>query len=237
MFSTVTAVIATVTFLLPGFIVADLAQRQRAGSSSLGDQRALLRALFFSVLIHLLASAWTWSLVQKLDDGAWHDHYGAAISYLAVVVAVVPVGLGLLLNDVLLRAERGDGELKRWHYALGARDARDAWDFTFQRYYDEGVWILVHLKAAPPAGGGARVVIGKYGKGAAIGRSPVPEHDLFLRELWAADEDGKPVAPFAPPRSLWVAKSEIAEIYLLEQEGTTPPEWPPGAQEQDRRAG
>jgi hypothetical protein len=227
-FATVTAVIATVTFLLPGFIVADLAQRQRAGSSSLGDQRALLRALFFSVLIHLLASWWTWSLVQKLDGGDWHKHYWEALSYLTIVVLAIPVALGLSLNEVLIRAERQDGQLRRWHYALGARDARDAWDYLFQRYHEHGVWVLVHLKAAPPAGDGARVVIGRYGRGAAAGQSPVPEHDLFLRDLWVADEAGSPVQRFDPPRSLWVAKSEIAELYLLEQDASKPLAAPPG---------
>ena len=229
MFSTITAVIATVVFLLPGFIVADLAQRQRAGSSSLGDQRALLRALFFSVLIHLAASWWTWDLVQKLDDAGWHEHYGAAVLYLLVAVVVIPVALGLLLNEVLIRAERKEGQLKRRHYALGARDARDAWDYAFQRYHDQGVWVLVHLKASPPAEGGARVVIGKYGRGAASGQSPVPEHDLFLRELWTADEAGTPVSPFTPPRALWVAKSDIAELYLLEDGASSASHKPPGA--------
>jgi hypothetical protein len=84
-FTTLTAVIATVVFLLPGFVVADLAQRQRAGSATLGDQRAVLRSLFFSVLIHLVVSYWTWWLVQELDGDDWADHYGATVLYVAVV--------------------------------------------------------------------------------------------------------------------------------------------------------
>jgi hypothetical protein len=128
---------------------------------------------------------------------------------------------------VLVRAERGDGELRRWHYALGARDARDAWDATFQRYHDSGVWVLVHFKDVS-SDAGARVVIGKYGRGAAAGQSPVPEHDLFLRDLWAADEAGIPVQQFDPPRSLWVAKSEIAELYFLESDGASAGPEPPG---------
>jgi Family of unknown function (DUF6338) len=229
MFSTIAAVVATTVFLLPGFIVADLAQRQRAGSRTLGDQRAVLRSLFYSVLIQLGVSPWTWDVAQDLDGGQWHEHYGAVALYVLVVVVLLPVCLGLALNEVLVRAERGDGHLRRWHYALGARDARDAWDYPFQRYNDKGVWVLVHLKNAP-AGGGTRIVIGQYGVGAAAAQSPVPDHDLFLRELWTADEDGKPVEPYTPPRSLWVAKTEIAELYFLDTEGDMPVA-PPGTPE------
>jgi hypothetical protein len=230
MFSTVAAVVATTVFLLPGFIVADLAQRQRAGRRTLGDQRAVLRSLFFSVLFQLVVSPWTWHLAEDLQGDRWHEHYGEVALYVLIVVLIVPVVAGLLLNEVLVRAERGDGQLRRWHYALGARDARDAWDYTFQRYHDKGVWVLVHLKNAP-ADGGTRIVIGQYGIGAAAGQSPVPEHDLFLRDLWTADEDGKPVEPYSPPRSLWVAKTEIAELYFLDTEGEAMPVAPPGTPE------
>lgn len=213
MFTTLTAVIATVVFLLPGFVIADLAQRQRAGSASLGDQRAVLRSLFFSVAIHLVAGAWTWELAQELEGTGWRDELVEVTAYVLVVVVSVPVVLGLLLSEWLLRAERGDGRLRWWHYALGARDARDAWDFAFQRYRDRGVWVLVRFRESQVA---PRFVIGKYGEGSAFGQSPSPEHDLFLRDLWAADQDGQPAERIEPPRSLWVAASQIAELYLLE---------------------
>jgi hypothetical protein len=249
-FSTLTAVIATVVFLLPGFVVADLAQRQRAGSSTLGDQRAVLRALFFSVLVHLLAGVWTWELAQELEGDGWRDELLEVLVYVAVVVVAAPVAAGLLLNRLILKAEQGEpsvaeteeagarndtdgghektGQLRWWHYAIGARDARDAWDFAFQRYRDTGVWVLVHFRETPPEGG-PRIVIGKYGPGAAFGQSPSPEHDRFLRDLWTADEAGQPVAPMDPPRSLWVSASQIAELYLLETEGAGPGPAPPGA--------
>ena len=228
MFTTVAAVIATVVFLLPGFVVADISQRQRAGSATLGDQRAVLRALFFSVAIHLAVGAWTWDLAKELVGGGWRDEHVEVSAYVATVVIAVPVLAGLALNALLLKAERrADGELRWWHYALGARDARDAWDFAFQRYRDTGVWVLVHFKDAPEAG--PRVVIGKYGQGAAFGQSPSPEHDLFLRELWTADEAGQPVEQIDPPRSLWVSAAQIAELYLLESGDDGPGAVPPGA--------
>ena len=229
MFSTLVSVAATGVFLLPGFVVADLAQRERAGSRSLGDQRALLRALFFSALIHLVFSWWTWSLAQDLDDAGWHEHYGAVALYVLVVVVITPVLAGLGLSALLLRAERDDGDLKWWHYAIGARDARDAWDFAFQRYRDSGVWVLVHFRQANgDGGGGPRVIIGRYRPGAAFGQSPSPEHDLFLRDLWTADENGVAVAPLEPPRSLWVASTQIAELYLLETGDDVAGPLPPG---------
>ena len=227
MFSTLTAVIATVVFLLPGFVVADIAQRQRAGSGNLGDQGVVLRALFFSVMIHLLAGVWTWELAQELEGSGWHDELLEVSGYVLVVVLIAPVAMGLALSATLLRAERRHREYKWWHYAIGARDARDAWDFAFQRYRDTGVWVLVHFKDSLPDR--PRIVIGKYGQGAAFGQSPSPEHDLFLRDLWTADEAGQPVGRMEPPRSLWVSASQISELYLIEPDADGPGAAPPGA--------
>jgi hypothetical protein len=231
---TLASVVASVVFLLPGFVVADIAQRERAGSGTLGDQRALLRALAFSVVIHVVVGSWTWELVQELEHGGWRDELLELTTYVLVVVLIAPTVSGLLLNRLLVRAERGDGQLRWWHYAMGARDARDAWDFAFQRYRQTGVWVLVHFRDA--TGSGPRVVIGKYGEGAAFGQSPSPEHDLFLRELWTADEAGQPVARIDPPRSLWVAASQIAELYLLETGAAAGAE-PPGAGEKSASRG
>jgi hypothetical protein len=51
------------------------------------------------------------------------------------------------------------------------------------------------------------------------GQSPA-EHDLFLQELWAVDELGHPVTMLDPPRGMWVAKNEIAEVYVFDGDPT-----------------
>jgi hypothetical protein len=108
------------------------------------------------------------------------------VLYVAVVVAAIPVVVGLALNTVLIAAERGEGQLERRHDALGARDARDAWDFTFQRFHDTGVWVLVQLNGVPPGGGAERHSSGPRGERA---------HRPAVLEL------GQRRAPVARPRS------------------------------------
>lgn len=41
-----------------------------------------------------------------------------------------------------------------------------------------------------------------------------------LHELWAVDAIGRPVEKLAPARGMWVAKEEIAELYVLDGDPT-----------------
>lgn len=130
------------------------------------------------------------------------------------MLLVSPLIVGLSINMLLRRAEQ-KGTLSWWHHALGGRDSRDGWDYAFQRAATKGAWVLVHLKGGGPQY--PRLVLGKYGTHSAVGQSP-SAHDLYLQELWSVDDEGSPVARIDPPRSMWVAKDEIAEIYFLDQE-------------------
>jgi hypothetical protein len=202
--------------VLPGFIAVELTQRGRAVAISGDGQSALLHALFYAVLIHLVWSWRTWQLAQDLAGGHWRHHLGELVVWVILVLLVSPIALGLAVNEMLRRAEER-GSLAWWHLALGGRDARDAWDYGFQRAAAAGAWVLVHLKSGDPAY--PRMVLGKFGQHSAIGQTPA-EHDLFLQELWSVDDLGNPIARVDPSRGMWVAKAEIAEIYFLDDDAT-----------------
>lgn len=200
--------------VLPGFITAELTQRGRAVAASRDGQSILLHALFYAVLINLIWSWRTWQLAQDLAGGNWQHHLSELVVWSILVLLVTPVVLGLAINAVLRRAEQR-GTLSWWHYALGGRDARDAWDYSFQRAAAAGAWILVHLQGGDPEY--PRMVVGKFGTRSAVGQTPAA-HDLFLQELWSVDLAGNPIAAIEPARGMWVAKDEIAEIYFLDTE-------------------
>jgi hypothetical protein len=200
--STLISLLIAVAAVLPGFVTVELTQRQRAVQNGGDAQSVVLRALFYAV--------------QDLTGGHWQDHLDEVITWTIVVLVVSPILVGVPLNHVLRDAE-SKGSLSWWHYALGGRDARDAWDVVFQRATIDGAWVLVHLKGDEPAS--PRVVLGKYGKRSVAGQSPA-EHDMFLQELWAVDELGHPVAMLDPPRGMWVAKEGIAELYVFDGDPT-----------------
>jgi Family of unknown function (DUF6338) len=214
---TLVSLIIAVSAVLPGFVTVELTQRQRAVQTGGDAQGIVLRALFYALLIHLVWSWWTWHLVQDLTGAHWHRHLGETVTWALVVLVASPIVIGLPLNHVLRTAE-SKGSLSWWHYALGGRDARDAWDLVFQRATVNGAWVLVHLKGDTPDA--TRVVLGKYGKRSAAGQSPA-EHDLFLQEMWSVDELGHPVAKLEPQRGMWIAKDGIAELYFLDGDPTT----------------
>jgi Family of unknown function (DUF6338) len=212
--ATLVALTITVAAVLPGFVTVELTQRQRAVRAGEDAQSLVLRALFYALLIHLAWSWWTWSLAQSLEGTNWRRDLGALVSWALIVLVVSPIAVGLPLNRLLRRAE-SRGTLSWWQYSLGGRDARDAWDLAFQRAAVEGSWVLVHLKGDTSEA--PRLVLGEYGRGSAAGQSPA-EHDLFLHEIWSADEFGRPVAKLHPSRSMWVCKDRIAELYFLKGE-------------------
>jgi hypothetical protein len=214
---TLVSLVIAVAAVLPGFVTVELTQRQRAVQIGGDGQGIVLRALFYALLIHLIWSWWTWQLAQDLAGPHWQRHLGETVGWALVVLVASPIAIGLPLNRVLRRAE-GKGSLSWWHYALGGRDARDAWDLVFQRATINGAWVLVHLKGDTPEA--PRVVLGKYGQRSAAGQSP-SEHDLFLQEMWSVDELGHAVAKLDPERGMWIAKDAIAELYFLEGDPTS----------------
>jgi hypothetical protein len=208
-FSTLVAVISILALVLPGFVIADLQRRKRASVAADSDWELVLRALSYSLILHLIVSPWTRSLVLKVQDGDWQDHLGALFLYGAVVLVVAPVTIGLGLNELLLRAERSGKNLRWWHYALGGRDARQSWDFVFQRI-EHGRWIVVKLKSA-------RAIAGKLGRGSWVSQSPAPGgHDLWLQEIWSVDDFGQPAAMIRPRQGMWVAREQIEALFVIE---------------------
>jgi hypothetical protein len=132
------------------------------------------------------------------------------------VLVGAPVALGVALNFALARIERLEGPPPLWAAALGAGQARDAYDFAFQRVSDEGAWLIVelvgHTSAEP------RLVGGRYGRASAVGQTPSP-HDLYLEQLYLVGEDDKGLrhltAAIEPPRGVYLSGSQIARIELL----------------------
>lgn len=209
MFTTLVAVISILVLVLPGFVIADLQRRRRASVAADSDWELVLRALSYSLILHLTVSPWTRCLVLKIEDGDWQDHLGALVVYGAVVLVLAPVGIGLGLNEILLRAERSGKNLRWWHYALGGRDARQSWDYIFQRI-ERGRWIVVKLKSG-------RAIAGKLGKGSWASQSPAPGgHDLWLQEIWSVDDFGRPGSMIEPRQGMWVAREDIETLFVID---------------------
>jgi hypothetical protein len=215
MLSTAMAIVAAIALLLPGFLVAEIANA-RGARNSRSDLELALRALFYALVIQLIFVWWTPGLVDRVDNGdQWRAHVDALALYAATVLVGVPLVIGTLLNALLERVEGRDGPTPLWAAALGAGQARDAYDFAFQRVHSDGAWVVVELlghTAAEP-----RLVAGRYGRGSAVGQTP-SAHDVFLERLCIVEEtDGVRhlTGVIDPPRGVYVSASQIAKIEIL----------------------
>ena len=62
---TITGLVIAVAMVLPGFVIAELSVVGRAKAQS-SDLELVLRALFYALLLHLVASPWTASVKNDI---------------------------------------------------------------------------------------------------------------------------------------------------------------------------
>lgn len=216
MLTTVASIVSAIALLLPGFIITELSVA-RSARGSRSDLELALRALSYTLIVHLVFGFWTVHLISTIGSPAhWTHHWGALAAYGSVVLIAVPVILGSLLNRYLARVESRDGPPNLFAAAFGAGEARDAFDFAYQRWRRDGGYVIVelvgHTDEVP------RLVGGVYGRRSAVGQTP-SAHDVFLESLCtvAIDEHGirSLAATIEPHQGVYIAASQIARIDLL----------------------
>lgn len=108
MLSTAVSILAATALLMPGFIIAEVSV-VRAARSSRSDLELALRALTYTLIVHLVFGFWTAHLIKTvgpLED--WVDHVGSISAYVAIVLLGVPIAVGVLLNRYLAGVGSGN---------------------------------------------------------------------------------------------------------------------------------
>lgn len=215
MFDTLGSVALAVGFVLPGFVLADLAESRRATRPARTDLELALRSLVYALLLQGVAAltGWTGSIATDLTSGrGWTDHLTALALYAVVVGVAVPTALGLTLSSWLRRAEQA-GQLEWWHYALGARDYREAWDYVFGKR--EGTYLLFTVAGDD----GPRHLLAKYGTRSWASQAPTRPQEIFVENVWPADSDGmveEADLQRVPPRGMWISTEKIERLEVLD---------------------
>jgi Family of unknown function (DUF6338) len=222
MLTTAIAILAAIALLMPGFVIAELSLA-RSARSSRSDLELALRALTYTLAIHLMFGFWTVNLVDEVGPVEnWPDHLLSLTAYVGVVLFLVPIAIGVSLNRYLASAEARDGPPNILAAGLGAGEARDAFDYAYQRWRKEGVYVIVELTGHSPEA--PRLVGGVYGERSAVGQTPSP-HDVYLQALCTVDEDESGVRSLAskiePERGVYLAASQIARIDLVPEGAST----------------
>ena len=231
MFNTVAGIIVGISLVLPGFIIADLAEARRAQRLARSDWELVLRALIYALVLQslVLLTGWTTRLIDTAGilkharPGAtptWEHHVGAIALYVIVVIVIAPTIIGLVLGWWLRRAE-SRGSLTWIHYALGGRDAREAWDYIFQRY--GAGFILVHLK--PGVDERYPFLVCKFGRTSWAAQTPTTARDVYFEEVWPAKADGQIESEFLVRRGVWLDSDQIDAMFFMEPPGLPQSFW------------
>ena len=216
MLQTAVSILAAIALLMPGFIIAELSVA-RSARSSRSDLELALRALAYTLIVHLVFGFWTAHLIRTIGSpNDWVDHVVAISAYVAIVLLAVPIGVGIALNRYLASVEAKDGPPNLFAAGLGGGEARDAFDYAYQRWRRNGVYVIVELVGHSPEN--PRLVGGIYGERSAIGQTPSP-HDIYLESLCTVSEDENGVRNLAsridPERGVYIAAPQIARVNLV----------------------
>jgi hypothetical protein len=216
MLSTAVSLLAAIALLMPGFLIAELSVA-RSARASRSDLELALRALAYALIVHLIFGFWTAHLVDSVGSpDSWTDHLCEISVYVGVVLLAAPVAIGVILNHYLAKVEGKEGPPNLVAAALGAGEARDAFDYAYQRWREEGVYVIVELvghEAAHP-----RLIGGVFGRASAVGQTPSP-HDIYLQALCLVEEDENGVRWLSqraePERGVYIPASQIVRIDLV----------------------
>jgi Family of unknown function (DUF6338) len=216
MLDTAISILAAVALLMPGFIVVELSVA-RSARSSRSDLELALRALTYTLIVHLAFVFWTAHLVKTIGPPSnWVNHVSALSAYVTVVLLGVPIAVGSSINRYIAVVEARDVPPSLFSAALGAGEARDAFDYAFQLWRKEGVWVVVELVGHTPEA--PRLIGGVYGRHSAVGQTPQP-HDLYLEALCTVDEDENGIRSIAqrvePRQGIYIPSGQIARIDLI----------------------
>lgn len=215
MLDTAASILSAIALLTPGFIVADFSGRPARSKES--ELEVALRALVYALVLHLVFGFWTVHLVNSIGSpDHWTNHLGALSAYVAVVLLGVPVGIAYGINRYLAAAERKDGPPGFLATALGGGEARDAFDYAYQRWRRDGVYVIVELVGHTPDV--PRLVGGIFGRKSAVGQTPEP-HNIYLQALCTVSEDQNGIRTLAqrvePERGVYIAADQIVRVDLV----------------------
>jgi hypothetical protein len=197
-FSTFNAVIYTVCFLVPGFLI-DLTVSRFFYKKSEQVPLILLRFLTFSCLNYV---PWIFIYLLPWDKSVLENTVDLAIIFL-VIIFITPLLLGLIFgfaNQQQL-VERGLA-------ILGFRILSgfpSAWDYKFSRI-NEPLWVLVTLKDGSQ-------VAGRFGKNS-FASSESSERDLYLESVYQLLEN-KPWERVPETSGILIKAEEIRYIEFL----------------------
>jgi hypothetical protein len=222
MLNTALSILAAIALLMPGFIVAELAI-VRSARPRRSDLELALRALSYTLIIHLVFGIWTVHLIESIGSpNRWPDHFGAIGLYVAVVLLGLPITVGANLNRYLASVESRDKPPNLFAAGLGGGEAGDAFDYAHRRWRREGGYVIVelvgHSKDRP------RLVGGMYGRRSAVGKSP-ESHDIYLESLCLVSEDDfgirNVISRVRPERGVYIPANQVARVDSVSQEPDT----------------
>jgi len=206
-------VAATVGLILPGYVLGVTYSRGIPGPA-VADRAFLAVSALGGLVVHLAGSWFTVPLFRHVASAGIGPYVWWVALWAATVLLVVPsiagAALGILAEG---RIPLTRHPIPRWlATVLGGLGltvsvrTQDAWNWVFHRR--DGAWVRVRRTDGT-------YVLGKLGDESFASSDP-RLRDIYLEELWVADEEDWFHAPYPTSRGAWISGEGIDSIEFFE---------------------
>lgn len=207
--ATVEAVAILVAFVLPGFILANVYNRNVSRPTP-SDTKLAIESIGFGAFNHLVASPFTLQVFEWYERGTLlTKHTGGLFVWCALVIFLLPILFGSVFS-LIVEARVLQTVLGKLGLSVALRTSQ-AWDYFFQQR--EGCWVLVHLKSGS-------VIGGIFGRHSFASLTPHPR-DLYLEQSYEVKEDGTFGEPLGDTLGEWIDGGDIERVQFFKKSATS----------------
>ena len=193
--------VGTILLLMPGYLLGIAYGRGLRGPAP-SERVFVANAAVGSVVVHLLALAWTLPLATAVLRDGPRPHTLAIAAWASVVLVVVPVVLGASLAMLArLRTPAWAAHFLGWLGLSATVRIAEAWNWTFSQQFP--AYVRIRLKDD-------RIVLGWYGANS-FASSDAAVRDLYVEQEWIS-EDGWFKKPYPATGGIWLNGSDIMTV-------------------------
>lgn len=207
MLITIESLFILIIFILPGFILASVYNRNISRSNPT-DSKLVIESIGFSTFNHLISYFYTAKIYAYYHTGTLFDKY---IHYFALwillVVFLLPIFFGWFFSKIV-EAEQLQNFFERIGLSIASR-TNQAWNYFFQQ--ESGVWVIIYLKSGVKVGG-------IFGQKSFASLSPNPK-DIYLEKAYKIKGENTFGNPLGDNVGIWINGDNIERIEFFKKKG------------------
>lgn len=192
-------------FILPGFILANVYNRNISRPYP-KDYQFVIESIGFSTFNHLVAYFFTNKIYIWYSEKILFDKYPHYFGlWIFGVVFILPILLGLIFSKIV-ELEPLQNILDKIGLSIAGRTSQ-SWDYFFEK--NKACWMIIYLETGEKIGG-------IFGQKSFVSLTPNPK-DIYLEAAYEVKEDGTFGSILGDSFGVWVNGDKIKKIEFFKK--------------------